>query len=124
MHALGVAGMARRIPDYSDGFLNWTRVMTIGTFATLISLPLPAKALLTLLTMPHPFHLVDYSPWPLFASIALFSFALSIISFMTFASYFAFIGIFPLILIAILWWRDLIREGIGGFHTLEAVLCC
>jgi len=47
MHALGVAGMARRIPDYSDGFINWTRVMTIGTFATLISLLLPAKALLT-----------------------------------------------------------------------------
>ena len=66
MHALGVAGMARRIPDYSDGFLNWTRIMTIGTFATLISLPLPAKALLSCQMMPHPFHLVDYSPWPSF----------------------------------------------------------
>jgi cytochrome c oxidase subunit 3 len=68
--------------------------------------------------MSHPFHLVDYSPWPLFASLALFSFALSIISFMTFASYLAFIGLIPIIIIAILWWRDLIREGIGGFHTL------
>jgi hypothetical protein len=68
--------------------------------------------------MSHPFHLVDYSPWPLFASLALFSFALSIISFMTFASYLAFIGLIPIIIIAILWWRDLIREAIGGFHTL------
>ena len=68
--------------------------------------------------MSHPFHLVNYSPWPLFASIALFSFALSIISLMTFASYLALIGIIPIIIIAILWWRDLIREAIGGFHTL------
>ena len=68
--------------------------------------------------MSHPFHLVDYSPWPLFASIALFSFALSIISFITFACYLAFIGLIPILIIAILWWRDLIREAIGGFHTL------
>lgn len=46
MHLLGVSGMPRRIPDYSDGFLNWTRLMTIGSFATLLSLALPAKALI------------------------------------------------------------------------------
>lgn len=38
MHALGIAGMARRIPDYADGYLNWNSVMTLGSFLTFISL--------------------------------------------------------------------------------------
>jgi cytochrome c oxidase subunit 1 len=38
MHALGIAGMPRRIPDYADGYLNWNSFMTIGTFLTFLSL--------------------------------------------------------------------------------------
>ena len=38
MHGLGVAGMARRIPDYADGYLNWNCLMTLGSFMTLLSL--------------------------------------------------------------------------------------
>ena len=38
MHGLGVAGMARRIPDYADGYLNWNSLMTLGSFITLLSL--------------------------------------------------------------------------------------
>lgn len=38
MHALGIAGMPRRIPDYADGYLNWNSLMTIGTFLTIISI--------------------------------------------------------------------------------------
>jgi len=38
MHALGIAGMPRRIPDYADGYLHWNSIMTIGTFLTIISL--------------------------------------------------------------------------------------
>lgn len=35
---VGIAGMARRIPDYADGYLNWNSVMTLGSFLTLLSL--------------------------------------------------------------------------------------
>jgi len=38
MHALGMAGMPRRIPDYADGYLNWNSFMTIGTFLTILSI--------------------------------------------------------------------------------------
>jgi cytochrome c oxidase subunit 1 len=38
MHALGIAGMPRRIPDYADCYLNWNLFMTIGSFLTIISL--------------------------------------------------------------------------------------
>ncbi|RKO91439.1 cytochrome c oxidase subunit 1 [Blyttiomyces helicus] len=37
MHALGLAGMPRRIPDYADGYAHWNEVMSIGSFLTAIS---------------------------------------------------------------------------------------
>jgi len=38
MHALGISGMPRRIPDFADGYASWNSFMTIGTFLTVISL--------------------------------------------------------------------------------------
>jgi cytochrome c oxidase subunit 3 len=67
----------------------------------------------------QPFHLVEYSPWPLTASIGALSLAIGI------ASWFHNHGTFCLILASILiiitiiqWWRDVIRERTYlGHHT-------
>ena len=48
MHALGMAGMPRRIPDYADCYLNWNLFMTIGVFLTIISLFILAKLTINL----------------------------------------------------------------------------
>ena len=38
MHALGISGMPRRIPDFADGYASWNSLMSIGTLLTVISL--------------------------------------------------------------------------------------
>jgi len=69
----------------------------------------------------HPFHLVDPSPWPLFASTG--AFATTTGGVMYFHSYqggffLMFLGLFLIILMMIVWWRDVIREGtFEGQHT-------
>ncbi|MFN0218759.1 MAG: cytochrome c oxidase subunit 3 [Hyphomicrobium sp.] len=76
----------------------------------------------------HDYHLVDPSPWPLFAAIATFVTAIGAIAWMrthvdgegvfgitgpwVFAAGFSF-----LIACAWLWWRDVIREAHKGDHT-------
>jgi len=69
----------------------------------------------------HNFHLVDPSPWPLMASIALLGLALgSGMSFHKFVEgvIIAKIGLFLLLFTAFLWWRDVVREGtFEGQHT-------
>ena len=37
MHMLGLAGMPRRIPDYSLAFIGWNYIATIGSIITFIS---------------------------------------------------------------------------------------
>ena len=71
----------------------------------------------------HPFHLVDPSPWPLLASFSALT--------LTFGAVLYFhgyndgeqvlvSGLLTLILIAVLWWRDVIREATFlGNHTLK-----
>lgn len=67
----------------------------------------------------QPFHLVEYSPWPLTSSIGAFTLAIGI------ARWFHGHGTICLTLSAILiitsiiqWWRDVIREGTFiGHHT-------
>jgi len=67
----------------------------------------------------QPFHLVEYSPWPLTSSIGAITLAIGI------ASWFHGHGIYCLIISAVIisisiiqWWRDVIREGTFiGHHT-------
>nr|AJW76348.1 cytochrome c oxidase subunit 3 [Cylindraustralia sp. HS-2014] len=67
----------------------------------------------------HPFHMVDYSPWPLTGAIG----ALVMVSglakwFHSFSMNLFIIGFIITILTSIQWWRDITREGtFQGLHT-------
>nr|YP_010183914.1 cytochrome c oxidase subunit III [Lispe assimilis]QVG62678.1 cytochrome c oxidase subunit III [Lispe assimilis] len=69
----------------------------------------------------HPFHLVDYSPWPLTGSLgALFLTSGMIMWFHQFNFMLLILGIIIIILTMIQWWRDISREGTyQGKHTLN-----
>lgn len=38
MHALGLSGMPRRIPDYPDGYAGWNSIISFGTILTFTSI--------------------------------------------------------------------------------------
>nr|AWV84386.1 cytochrome oxidase subunit III [Platypedia putnami] len=67
----------------------------------------------------HPFHLVDYSPWPLTGSIG----ALTLVSgmvmmFHKYSYQLLVVGMLLVIMTMIQWWRDISREGtFQGLHT-------
>lgn len=67
----------------------------------------------------HPYHLVDSSPWPLQISLAILGAAVTIVSWITgYQQNLTELSAFVLIiLVAIQWFRDIIREGKGGLHT-------
>ena len=67
----------------------------------------------------HPFHLVDVSPWPIFVSFTLLIFGIEFVSWMQLwdVNLQLLLSLFTLTLIAILWWRDCIRESKRGYHT-------
>nr|QDI93899.1 cytochrome c oxidase subunit III [Tuxedo drakei] len=71
----------------------------------------------------HPFHLVDFSPWPLSGSIG----ALTLVSGMVMWFHKLNINMLSLGLVILLltmyqWWRDITREGTyQGKHTLKVV---
>ena len=67
---------------------------------------------------PHPYHLVDVSPWPILKSLGLLSGALALVNWLTLGKNNK-TGIITIniILIATLWFRDIIREGKAGYHT-------
>jgi cytochrome c oxidase subunit 3 len=69
----------------------------------------------------HTYHLVDKSPWPLIMSFGVMSLLISVVCFMHKQNNsgrllaLSFCGI---VLVAGLWWRDIIREGtFEGYHT-------
>nr|YP_009919129.1 cytochrome c oxidase subunit III [Triatoma mexicana]QMP96761.1 cytochrome c oxidase subunit 3 [Triatoma mexicana] len=68
----------------------------------------------------HPYHLVDYSPWPLTGSIGAMTLTSGMIMWFhknDMSLY--FLGILITVLTMIQWWRDITREGTyQGKHTL------
>jgi cytochrome c oxidase subunit 3 len=73
-------------------------------------------------TQRHFFHLVDPSPWPFLTAMAAFIMMNG--SVMCFHGFFGgnfimFFGLFLVILLMIIWWRDVIREStFEGHHTI------
>nr|AYC65858.1 cytochrome c oxidase subunit III [Trichodectes canis] len=70
----------------------------------------------------HPYHIVSISPWPLILSLTVFSFAfMGLMAFNSFCNVFLlFVPFSGLLLILMLWWRDIIREStFQGCHCLE-----
>lgn len=69
----------------------------------------------------HPFHLVDPSPWPIFASFAaLLSTTGGVMYMHAYAggSFVLFFGQIALFYVMYVWWRDIVRESTyQGHHT-------
>lgn len=67
----------------------------------------------------HPYHLVDVSPWPFLMSMTIFAFAMTLVSWFTHYPVNTAYTVFPAMgLVIFLWWRDVVREAKGGFHTV------
>jgi len=68
----------------------------------------------------HLFHLVNISPWPIFAGFSAFILCNGTVAFfynMEHGGFFSLFGLFSLIFTTIFWWRDVVREGNEGHHT-------
>lgn len=67
----------------------------------------------------HPFHLVDYRPWPILGSFrAIITITGLIKWFHLFKRDLFLLGLFITTLIIYQWWRDIVREGtFQGHHT-------
>nr|YP_009663921.1 cytochrome c oxidase subunit III [Synthesiomyia nudiseta]QCW07954.1 cytochrome c oxidase subunit III [Synthesiomyia nudiseta] len=72
----------------------------------------------------HPFHLVDYSPWPLTASIGAMTTVSGMVKwFHQYDPSLFFLGNIITIMTVYQWWRDVSREGtFQGLHTLAVTL--
>lgn len=68
----------------------------------------------------HPYHLVDYSPWPLTGAIGVLTLVTGIIKwFHNFNINLLILGYIITILTIYQWWRDICREGtLQGKHTI------
>lgn len=75
--------------------------------------------------LPHSFHLVDPSPWPLITGCTTFGIMVgNVLYFQGFLNGGITVGYNLLFLVGLLivWWRDVIREGsFGGFHSCDVV---
>nr|YP_009454511.1 cytochrome c oxidase subunit III [Gonopsis affinis]AUF71506.1 cytochrome c oxidase subunit III [Gonopsis affinis] len=69
----------------------------------------------------HPYHLVDYSPWPLTGSIGALSLTMGTVMWMHKNEiYLMMMGMMILIMTVIQWWRDIVREStFQGNHTIK-----
>nr|YP_010222490.1 cytochrome c oxidase subunit III [Aethus nigritus]UCC45901.1 cytochrome c oxidase subunit III [Aethus nigritus] len=71
----------------------------------------------------HPYHLVDYSPWPLTGAIGGMSLTSGMILwFHKNEMYLFHLGLIILLMTMFQWWRDITREGtFQGKHTIKVV---
>ena len=70
----------------------------------------------------HPYHIVNPSPWPFASSMAAFATAITAIWYMHGGPIFGMLGFLTLLIVlAILWWRDVISESRNGHDHTEAV---
>nr|BAO52249.1 cytochrome c oxidase subunit III [Megacopta cribraria] len=71
----------------------------------------------------HPFHLVDYSPWPLTGAIgAMTSTSGMVLWFHKNEMYLLWMGTAILLLTMYQWWRDIVREStFQGKHTIKVI---
>nr|UYK52071.1 cytochrome c oxidase subunit III [Palaeocimbex sp. CSCS-Hym-MC0161] len=69
--------------------------------------------------MNHPFHLVDYSPWPLLGSLSTMILLMGSIKWFHYKnSNLMLLGLIITLLIMFQWWRDIVREStFQGNHT-------
>lgn len=72
----------------------------------------------------HPYHLVDYRPWPLLGSLGTFTILIGFIKwFHLHNPNLLFLGILINFLVIFQWWRDIIRERtFQGLHTNKVTL--
>nr|YP_010586022.1 cytochrome c oxidase subunit III [Anisocentropus maculatus]UZZ43758.1 cytochrome c oxidase subunit III [Anisocentropus maculatus] len=72
----------------------------------------------------HPFHLVNYSPWPLIGALSAFNFLTSLTKW--FHLYYINMIYFNFILMLMVmyqWWRDISREStFQGLHTFKVTI--
>nr|WKU84083.1 cytochrome c oxidase subunit III [Parhelophilus rex] len=68
----------------------------------------------------HPFHLVDYSPWPLTSAIGIMTMVSGLVKwFHQYNNSLLFLGLVITLLSTYQWWRDVSREGtFQGLHTI------
>ena len=69
----------------------------------------------------HPFHLVDTSPWPIFASLGALCTTVGMVMYMHGyhgGEFLASVGFSMILYTMFVWWRDVIREStFQGHHT-------
>jgi cytochrome c oxidase subunit 3 len=66
----------------------------------------------------HPYHLVDPSPWPIVGAIAAGLLATCGVLYMHgHGTALMIIGFIAVLATMAVWWRDVIREALAGFHT-------
>ena len=69
----------------------------------------------------HAFHLVDPSPWPIFASLGLMGFTTGLVGWFQAVHYSGLLAGFSglsLVYVSFVWWRDVLRESVyQGHHT-------
>nr|QAY82021.1 cytochrome c oxidase subunit III [Omophoita sp. REN-2018] len=69
----------------------------------------------------HPFHLVDFSPWPLLGALSVMITMTGLIKwFHLFNNNLLMLGLMITTMIMFQWWRDVTREGtFQGLHTMK-----
>nr|YP_010531117.1 cytochrome c oxidase subunit III [Dentathalia scutellariae]UXW93339.1 cytochrome c oxidase subunit III [Dentathalia scutellariae] len=72
----------------------------------------------------HPFHMVDYSPWPILGALStMILVAGSVKLFHQNSNYLLILGITITLMIMYQWWRDVVREStFQGLHTHKVMM--